>query len=415
MNAPQVHFELGALKGEADPYAVYARAREDGPVQRSGDSWLVFGHVEAAQLLRSSSTRTGFMAQGFRSRLPEGAAREEMSNRINFIDPPRHTQVRKLVGMAFTPRRTRRLEPFIRDVARQLLAPLAGDEPVDLIRSYAHEVPSLVISELLGVPVEDRDRLTALADRVSKLLGTGNTEAELADAISGAEVMHATFRSLIEDRRNEPQDDLLSALLEAEEGDQRLTESELLSLAATLYSAGHRTTRDLFTNGLTALLKEPEIIASLQDGSLPTEAVVEEFLRFETPTHMVARILEEPLELGGYEVPAGRPIAVMLAAANRDPRVYPDGDRFDPWRWTRTPEPAAPLSFALGAHFCLGASLARLEASTMLKALLDEFPEIRLSDASLKWHHTGVFRGVDELPVVLGPRAEPRDSDAGLP
>ncbi len=405
MEARPVQFELGQLKGEADPYALYARAREHGPVQRSGESYVVLGHPEAERLLRSSATRTGFMAQGYRLRLPEGAAREEMSHRINFIDPPRHTQVRKLVGMAFTPRRTRNLEPFVRKIAGELLAGLPADQPIDLIRRYAHEVPSLVISELLGVPVDNRDRLTTLADRVSKLLGTGNTEEELADAVAGAEEMHATFRELVAERLAEPQDDLLSALLAAEDDDQRLTESELLSLAATLYSAGHRTTRDLFTNGLTALLPEREIIEAMLDGTLPLEAVVEEFLRFETPTHLIARMLEEPLELGGYKVPAGVPVMVLLAAANRDPRVYEDAHRFDPWRWTRTPETTAPLSFALGAHFCLGASLARLEARVMLQVLFETFPEVRLHDAPLVWRHTGVFRGVDELPVVLGEKS----------
>ncbi len=405
MEAKPIRFALGELKGEADPYPVYARAREDGPVQRSGDGFVVLGHPEAETLLRSASTRTGFMGEGYRNRLPPGAAREEMSNRINFVDPPRHTQVRKLVGMAFTPRRTRQLEPFVRASAGRLLDRIEGTGTVDLLRAYAHEVPSLVISELLGVPVADRDRLTRLADRVSKLLGTGTTEEELADALAGAEEMHATFRELLAARRRTPRDDLLSALVEAEADDDRLTESELLSLAATLYSAGHRTTRDLLTNGLTALLDDREAIAAMLEGTLPVEAVVEEFLRFETPTHMIARMLDEPLDLGDYTLPAGVPVMVMLASANRDPRVYPDADRFDPWRWTIDPEPRPPLSFALGAHFCLGASLARLEARVMLQALFETFPDVRLGDEPLVWHHTGVFRGVDALPVVLGSRA----------
>jgi cytochrome P450 len=397
-------FQPGDLRDAEDPYSLFASARRHGPVQRSGGSWLIFGHAQATALLRNSATRSGFIAEGYRRRLPPGAAREEMSHRINFLDPPRHGRVRKLVGKVFTPRRTANLRPFVAGLARDLLDPIAGDRPVDLIRSYAHEVPSLVISELLGVPIEYRERLTTLSDHVSRLLGTGNDENELADAISAAEEIHETLRSLLETRRRSPEDDLLSALLTADDEDDRLTESELLSLAATLYSAGHRTTRDLFSNGLAALLPNRELVSAIRDGSLPIAAVVEEFLRYETPTHMVARMLAEPMELGGQKISPGEPIAVLLAAANRDAQVYTDPDLFDPWRWTKDPEPQAPLSFALGAHFCLGASLARMEVGIMLEVLFEIFPGIRLADEPLHWHHTGVFRGPDTLPVIPGDR-----------
>jgi cytochrome P450 len=404
MSSTDQSFQLGDLKDAADPYSLFESARLGGPVQRSGGSWLILGHAEATELLRNSATRSGFIADGYRSRLPPGAAREEMGHRINFLDPPRHGRVRKLVGKVFTPRRTAGLRPFVEGLARELLAPIARDQSIDLIRSYAHEVPSLVISELLGVPIEHRDRLTMLSDRVSRLLGTGNDEHELAEALSAAEEIHSTLRSLLDKRRQRPEDDLLSALLSAEDEDDRLTESELLSLAATLYSAGHRTTRDLFSNGLAALLPKHQVVSAIRNGSLPIVAVVEEFLRFETPTHMVARMLAEPLELGGLKISPGEPIAVLLAAANRDPRTYAEPDLFDPWRWTSDPEPLPPLSFALGAHFCLGASLARMEVGIMLEVLLETFPQMRLASESLRWHHTGVFRGLDALPVIPGKR-----------
>ncbi|HIF92302.1 MAG TPA: cytochrome P450 [Myxococcales bacterium] len=196
----------------------------------------------------------------------------------------------------------------------------------------------------------------------------------------------------------------MSALLGADEDDDRLMESELLSLCATLYSAGHRTTQDLFSNGLAALLPNRELVAAIRDGSLPVNAVVEEFLRYETPTHMVARMLNEPIELGGQKISAREPIAILLAAANRDSRTYANPELFDPWRWTLEPEPLAPLSFALGAHFCLGASPARMEVGIMLEVLIQAFPEIRLGEDPLHWHHTGVFRGLDALPVIPGRR-----------
>ncbi|MBW2295411.1 MAG: cytochrome P450 [Deltaproteobacteria bacterium] len=274
MTAPDSNFALGDLKNAEDPYRLYEEAREQGPIQRSGESCLIFGHVEATELLRSSSTRSGFMADGYRDRLPPGAAREEMSHRINFLDPPQHTRVRRLVGKAFTPRRTELLRPFVEEVARKRLRALPGYQTVDLISAYAHEVPSLVISELLGVPVEYRDRLTLLSDRVSRLLGTVSDEAELTDAIAGAEEMHETLRDLVKARRKQPEDDLLSDLIAVEDENERLSESELLSLAATLYSAGHRTTRDLFANGLAAFLPQRDLVKAVLDGELPSAAVV---------------------------------------------------------------------------------------------------------------------------------------------
>jgi cytochrome P450 len=148
---------------------------------------------------------------------------------------------------------------------------------------------------------------------------------------------------------------------------------------------------------------------AMQRGEVPSAAVVEEFLRFETPTHYVARMLTEPLALGDVTIPPGEPITLLLASANRDPAAYPDADCFEPRRWLVDPPPPAPLSFAFGPHYCLGASLAKLEAETMLETLLASRPEIALADEALAWRHTGLFRGLRALPVRLGrPAARPR-------
>jgi cytochrome P450 len=372
-------------------------------VLRGPGSWVVLGHAETLAVLRASATRSGFIAAIYRNALPAGAARDEMGHRINFLDPPDHTRVRKLVAKAFTPRRVAALRPYVIALCRELLAPHDGDASVDLIATFAHPVPSLVISELLGVPPEDRDLLTALSDRVAALLGLAGLEAaKRDDAIVAAEEMHGYLRALVAERRLDPRDDLLSALLAVEEDRERLSEGELLSLAATLYSAGHRTTRDLFSNGLSVLLRDRALVEAVQRGALPPAAVVEEFLRFETPTHYIARMLAEPLALGAVTIPAGEPITLLLAAGNRDPAAYADADRFEPQRWLANPPPPAPLSFAFGPHFCLGASLARLEAETMLETLLAARPEIALTNDALEWRHTGLFRGLRALPVRLG-------------
>jgi hypothetical protein len=400
-------FTLADLVDATEPYALLAAARATGRVLRSTGSWIVLGHAEATALLRSTATRSGFIADLYRQILPAGAARDEMGHRVNFLDPPDHPRVRRLVAKAFTPRRVEALKPYVARRCRELLTPLAQARDVDLISAFAHPIPALVISELLGVPVADRDRLTVLSDRVSDLLGLRATLAGGLDgAIAAAEEMHAYLRALLARRRREPADDLLSALLAAEEDDERLSEPELLSLAATLYSAGHRTTRDLFSNGLAALLPDRACVRALQSGALDAAVVIEEFLRFETPTHYVARMLTAPMTLGDVTIPIDEPVAIVLAAANRDPAAYPDPDRFDPERWQRAPAPPPPLSFAFGAHFCVGASLARLEATTMLETLLATLPEITLGDAPLRWRHTGLFRSLAALPVRPGPLAD---------
>lgn len=400
---PTTDFQPGQLAFAADPYATLAEVRQLGPIVKSGNLWLVLGHSAAEQLLRSPATRSGFIAELFRSMLPAGAAREEMGHRINFLDPPDHGRVRRLIAQAFTPRRIAALRPYVAELSRDLLRRLANETEPDLLSQFAHQVPSRVISELLGVPYADRDHLTHLAEEVSHLLGlAGLDAATLQRACAAAEELHAYLRARIDERRRQPQDDLLTALTIAEEDQDRLSESEMLSLAATLYSAGHRTTRDLFTNGTAALLAQPQLVAAIAGGSLPAPAVISEYLRFETPTHYVARMLSEPLAVGGVELPANEPIIVLLAAANRDPDVYRNADRFDPYRWLESPEPAAPLSFAFGAHFCLGANLARLEAEEMLLALVEVLPRARPTQTQLPWHHTGLFRGLDALRIRPG-------------
>lgn len=410
MSLMKTEFNPSKLAAAEDPYALLAAVRAEGAVVHSSSYWFVTRYREANTLLRSPHALTGFIGRTYRAVLPPGAAREEMSHRINFLDPPDHTRVRKLVSQAFTPRRVRELRPQVEAICRARLAALPRDaeEPIDLVSRFTHLVPSEVISAMLGVPVGERDRLTELADRVASLLVmTTMTPEKLQLAVAAAEEMHAYLRELLEERRTAPQDDLLTALLAAEEDGQGLSDSEMLSLAATLYSAGHRTTRDLFTNGLSVLLRHPGFVDDFTSGRISAEAMVEEFLRFETPTHYVGRMLDAPLHLAGVTIPAGVPIAVLLASANRDESVYDNPDTFDPGRWAREPAPEPPLSFAIGAHFCLGAPLARLEAAVMLETLFEAFPGIRIADEPLRFWHTGLFRGLESLPVVPGARSAP--------
>jgi cytochrome P450 len=384
------------LEQAQQPYPLLARLRAEAPVRRlESGFWAVTGYEPAMEALRHPGCRSSPIAMRYLDGLPPGAARDEMSNRINFLDAPDHPRVRALVSKAFTPRRIAMLRPWIEQTAERLLDDLRGTERLDLLRRYAHQLPSLVISELLGVPAADRDRLTAWSDEVAPLLGINVSQASKDRAIGAAEEFHAYLGALLDERRRHPGDDLLSALLAAEENGERLRRVELLSLAATLYSAGHRTTRDLFSNGVSVLLSGRERWSSVVDGRWSVAQTVEEFLRFETPTLFVVRVPMEPVTITGVEIGAFEPLLVYLSAANRDPAVHEEPDEFLPGRTG----PGA-LSFAYGAHFCLGASLARSEAEVMLDTVVRRWPEMRLDESRpLRWHQRGPFRGLDELLV----------------
>lgn len=394
-----LRFDPADLEQIADPYPLFAEIRRSGAVQRlESGFWMITGHAEAMEALNHPSCGSGPIAMRYLDGLPPGAARDEMSHRINFLDPPDHPRVRGLVSRAFTPRRTTLLRPWMERTAADLIDGLAGRGEFDLLHEFAHQLPSLVISELLGVPPSDRDRLTAYSDAVAPLLAVAVTPEKKAAAIAAAEEFHAYLGDLLDERARHPGDDLLSALLAAEADGERLQRVELLSLAATLYSAGHRTTRDLFANGMSVLLSQPSRFRAVADGTWSVPDVVAEFLRYETPTLFVARVPLAPVVIGGVDIGPWEPMLVFLGAANRDPAVCDDPDAFRPGRGGGT-----PISFAFGAHFCLGASLARSEAEVMLAAVASRWPGLRLREGHpLRWHQRGPFRGLDELIVAPG-------------
>jgi cytochrome P450 len=391
-----VDFDPATLGRDGDPYAALAELRRAGPIVRLANGfWAVTGYDAVLAVMRERGCASGPIAGRYVASLPAGAARDEMSHRINFLDPPDHTRVRGLVSKAFTPRRIDTLLPWIERTAQALADGIDAGRPFDLLHAFAHQLPSLVISELLGVPAADRDRLTAWSDEVAPLLALELGDDDRVRALAASEQFHAYLGALLEERRRTPGGDLLSALLAAEEDGERLSRVELTSLAATLYSAGHRTTRDLFTNGLAVLLSTPGLYDDVVQGRFAAADVVEEFLRYVTPTLFVVRIPTTPVTVDGVAIGPWEPILVYLAAGNRDPAAFEAPDEFRPGRRGRD-----PLSFAHGAHFCLGAALARAEARIMLGTVASRWPGLRRADgAGLRWHQRGPFRGLDALLV----------------
>src|SRR5438034_11478130 len=262
-------FEPARLAALDDPYPVYKSLHLTGrsAIQTASGITCVIGYATADGVLRDGRFRSGPIAERFHKLLPSGPARDELSHRINFLDGEDHTRVRGLVQRAFTPARVRDLRPFVESKAEELLDAAVEDRAdnatIDMRASFAHSLPSLVISEMLGVPLADRDRLTEWTEAVTPLLSVQVPTDQLAPALEASEHFAVYAANLIAERRAAPGDDLLTAMLQVKDGNERLSREELLSLVVTLYSAGHRTTRDLFANGLYTLLQHPEMYEAM--------------------------------------------------------------------------------------------------------------------------------------------------------
>ncbi|MFD3841139.1 cytochrome P450 [Streptomyces sp. NPDC058642] len=387
--------DLGEF-GEAfrtDPHPVYARLRERGPVHRirppGSDpgyrSWLVVGHEEArAALADPRLSKDG-------RRIGVTFHEEELIGRhLLGADQPEHTRLRGLVSRAFTTRRVEELRPRVQEITDDLLDAMLPYGRGDLVQSLAYPLPITVICELLGVPEMDRTEFRKVSTEV-----VAPTSPESAyDAVVR---LDAYLRELIEDKRCAgPGDDLLSDLIRttAEDGD-RLSPQELLGMAFLLLIAGHETTVNLITNGVHALLTHPDQLAALRADMSLIDGAVEEILRYEGPVENATfRYAAEPLEIAGTAIAEGDHVMVGLTAADRDGARYPAPDTFDIRR-----DPRGHLAFGHGIHFCLGAPLARLEARTAIRSLLDRAPDLALDGPPGEWLPGMLIRGLRSLPV----------------
>jgi cytochrome P450 len=387
----------------ADPYPTYHRLRAAHPVAWSGqlDAWVVTSYEAVAAALRDprlSSDRLGRARQRLASRGLE-AVIDERSRSMIHRDPPDHTRLRGLVNKAFTPRAVEAMEPRIRGLIDDLLDAVAARGRMDVIADLAYPLPVMVIAEMLGVPAADRDRFKHWSDDVAILLGgdlAGLPEPVLRRAAAARGELADYFRAAVARCRQRPGDDLLTALVRAEEGGGRLSEDELYSTAILLLIAGNETTTNLIGNGLLALLRHPEQQRRVWDDETLLPATVEEMLRYDSPVQMTTRLARADLEVRGTTVPAGQWLYLVLGAANRDPAQFPEPDRFDVGRADNR-----HLSFGAGPHFCLGAPLARLEARLALGALRRRFPGLRLAGDAVEHRPNFNLRGLVALPVVF--------------
>ncbi|WP_168734805.1 cytochrome P450 [Deinococcus sp. KSM4-11] len=375
----------------ADPYPMYADLRAQPgafwqPHPRgTGGMWMLtrYGDVEQAlkdQRLTKDVTKV------------RDAGEEVMPGNMLDRDPPDHTRMRQLVAHAFTPRVIEEQEAHIRSIARTLLSRVTPGQPFEAMRNYAMPLPVIVIAELLGVPEADRDLFRQWSGDFIDGSDFATATPESAEkAQQSIMALGGYFAELVETRRAAPQDDLISHLVRAEEELGALKPGELVSNCLLLVIAGHETTVNLIGNGLLALLNHPAELARLraQPALLPT--AIEEMLRYDPPVQRALfRAALEDIEIGGQHVKKGEQVSAVIGAANRDPAVFPDPDRFDIIR-----SPNRHLSFGRGLHFCLGAPLAKLEARVAFEELLTAFPQMELKGFTRR--PSSMFRGLGEL------------------
>jgi cytochrome P450 len=392
----------------ADPYPFYAALRQANPVFRlpipvetGAGVWLLTRHAEVELALRDRRFSVDRMRADVVRLYPERLPRAFLGGpgglrTLLVMDPPDHTRVRGLVSKAFTPRRVAALAEPIRRLVHELLGDALARGHFDVIHDLAEPLPAIVIAELLGVPPSEHRQFRAWSSALIEALpqavaGLG------ADVDAKAEPILAYLRGAIAERRGSPRDDLIGAMIEAQEERDALTDQELLSLSFLLLLAGHETTTNLIGNGTLALLRHPEQLARLRGSPELLPNAVEELLRYDSPVQATARVAVEEVELGGQRLAPGALVVCGIGAANRDPAVHPDPDRLDVGR-----SEIRHLSFGLGAHFCMGAALARLEGEIAFGALLERCPGLRLaSSAPLEHRPNAVLRGLRSLPVAV--------------
>ena len=370
-----------------DPYAVYRRIRDKDPVHRMRliDAWVLARYEDADAMLRDharfSNEDRRFHDTGLTTLLD--------------IDPPDHTRLRALVSRAFTPRSVRSWHDRVQVIADRLLDAVANQDRFDLIAALGYPLPVTVIAEMLGVPPEDMDRFEGWSNDIALIVEPILTPAQVEGVRRATEELFAYFETIVEARQRDPQDDIVSALLAAEEEGDKLSREELLSTMLLILVAGNETTRNLIGNGMLALLGHPDQLQRLRDEPDLLEPAVDELLRCDSPVQLDGRVVREDLEMGGKRLRAGEKAIALIGAANRDPAAFGNPDALDIARSEKS-----HLSFGRGIHYCLGASLAVLEARIAFRGLLDRFPSIRMA-AEPRYRDGIVLRGVESLWIEV--------------
>jgi cytochrome P450 len=406
---PKSDINITSRAFKADPYPFYARLREEAPVCRvrlpdKRNAWLIARYRDVAAALKdprlAKDPRNAMSPEQLRRQPWMPAFVKPLTRNMLDLDGGDHTRLRTLVHKAFTPRRVEQIRQRVQDLTDELLGNATRKRDVDLIRQYALPLPTTVIAWMLGVPDKDRMRFHRWT---SGIVSASSSPRGVLMAVPNIAALMRYLRRQIAARCADPRDDILTALVQAEEAGDRLSEDELLAMVSLLLIAGHETTVDLIGNGSLALLQHPGEMARLREDPGLITTAVEELLRYTSPVETATeRYAREDLEIAGITIYRGEMVLAAIASANRDQRQFPHPDMLD---ITRHPNPH--LAFGAGIHYCLGAPLARLEGQIAIATLLRRLPDLRLAVPSetLRWRPGLVLRGLESLPVTAGQHA----------
>ncbi|MCY3888726.1 MAG: cytochrome P450 [bacterium] len=388
----------------ADPHSYFSVLREHDPVHWNEKyrAWFIHRYHDVLDALRDprfSSERIGAAYD----RLTEEQRAERqptydiLMDWLVFRDPPDHTRLRRLVSRAFTPRAVEAWRDRITGVVDELIDGLSERDHFDLIEDFAYPIPAVVIAEMMGVPPDDRDRFKDWSDDVMILVfGARGVGDRRARAQQGLVELAAYLGDLVAHYRQHPADNIISNLVEASEGDDSLEDPEIVANCVLFLFGGHETTTNLIGNGIRVLLNHPGQLQKLREDPSLIKPAIEEILRFDGPSKMEVRTLADEVEMGEKTLPAGDMVYLVQHAANRDPDAFDQPDRFDIAR-----DPNNHIGFGFGLHFCLGASVARLEGTIALEALVRRLPNLELGSEPEVWVPTMLSRGLEHLPVSL--------------
>ncbi|HEY7488680.1 MAG TPA: cytochrome P450 [Streptosporangiaceae bacterium] len=393
--------------GLADPYGIYRQVRAAADAGRLSGR-VLFRYVDVRAALEDRELSADRVAAILRPLGPDrtrvATLERTLRDIVVFQDQPDHRRLRRLLIQAFTPRMVAAARPRIEELTDRLLdaLPVDRDGVADLHRGLSYPLPAMVVAALLGIPAADRDAFQGWALDLVHVVGAGPLTPQVAERASQSAGRMGALMARLVAEHDDPTatdptaTDLLGAMITATEDGRRLTAAELQANALFLMTAGHETAANMISNGVLSLLRHPRQLESLRADPSLLGAAAEEMLRYESPVQIAARVAHRDRELCGLDLRKGDPVILMLGAANRDPGVYADPDRFDV---VRSGPPH--LAFGHGAHFCLGAALARTEMEVVLARLLDRYPTLRLADEPIDWQPTLDFRGPTRLPVNL--------------
>ncbi len=391
----------------ADPYPLFARMRDEDPCHWSPrlKSWVLTRYDDVKSACMDKERLSSDRLRPFFESMPGGEAARigdivrYLSLWMVFKDPPEHTRLRRLTSKMFHAKSMQGMRPRIEQIAQWLIERIherSGDrDEFDFIAEFAGPLPCLAIMAMLGVPREQLAQVKRLSDDIALFIGSSRTSPEKYDTAQAAtQEMASYFRELIASARRQARDDLLSELVCTRDGDGGLSDDELVATCILLLFAGHETTTNHIANGMLSLLRFPEQLAALRADPALAAAAVEELLRYDGPSGAQVRVVSAAHELHGKTLAEGERVFMMLNAANRDPRAYPDPDRLDLRR-----DGVPHLSFGFGTHICLGFPLARTEGQVAFPAFLQAFAQVALADSQPKWINSLVFHGMQALPL----------------